>query len=102
MIPAVRIVPVALYLLRGNGNVFPVLPPPRVDVAADVLDFSRVAVRLVAAALGRIIRHVPARVKLLVQDFILRGMMVLRRRGRDCKDEPYREVCRSHAPSSLS
>ena len=59
MISAIGIVPVPLYLLRRNGNVLPVLSAFCVDVAVHVLDFSRVAVRLIATAQGRIIGHVP-------------------------------------------
>ena len=59
MISAIGIVPVPLYLLRRNGNVLPVFSAFGVDVAVNVLDFSRVAVRLIATANGRIIGHVP-------------------------------------------
>ena len=59
MISAIGIVPVPLYLLRWNSNVLPVLSALRVKLAVNVLDFSRVAVRLIAAANGRIIGHVP-------------------------------------------
>src|SRR5208337_4118411 len=103
VVSAIGIVPIALYFLRGNENVLPVLPAPRVNVAADVPDLGRVAIRIIAAAAGGIIRHVPGRIKLLVQRFILRGMMaVLRRCGRDYEYEARREKCPSHAPSSFS
>jgi len=59
VISAIRIVPVPLYLFRWNGNVLSVLSASCVDVAIDVLDFSRVAVRIIATAGGRIIGHVP-------------------------------------------
>jgi hypothetical protein len=59
VISAIGIVPVPLYLLRRNGNVLPVFSAFGVDVAVNVLDFSRVAVRLIATANGRIIGHVP-------------------------------------------
>jgi hypothetical protein len=39
-------------------DVLPVFPAPRVDIAADVLDFGRIAICIVAAAPGRIVRHV--------------------------------------------
>ena len=87
MVSAIRIVPVALDLRWRDQNVIPVVPAPRVDVAADIFDLGRVAIRPVAAAPGGIIRHVPCRIELLVQSFILRGMAVLRRCGGDDKDE---------------
>jgi len=74
MASAVGIVAVVLHLLRRNGDVFPVLSAPRIDLAADVFDFGRIAVRFVAAALGRIIRHEPGRVELLVNWKIGRGV----------------------------
>jgi hypothetical protein len=59
VVSAVGIVPVALYLFGRDGNVLPVFPAFCVDIAVDVFDFSRVAVRLVATADGGIIGHVP-------------------------------------------
>ena len=59
MISAIGIVPVPLHLLKWNWNVLPVLSALRVKFAVDILDFSRVAVRLIATANGRIIGHVP-------------------------------------------
>jgi hypothetical protein len=102
MVSTIRVVPVALDLPGRNQDVIPVLPAARVDVAADIFDLGRVAVRLVAAAPGGIIRHVPGRIELLVQSFILRGMAVLRRRGGDHKDEADRETGRSHVSPSSS
>ena len=75
MIPAIGIVPVALYLLRWNGNVLAVLSTFCVDVAVNILDFSRVAVRLVATANGRIVGHVPLGIKLFMQELILWRMV---------------------------
>jgi hypothetical protein len=102
MVSAIRIVPVALDLPGRNQDVIAVLPAPRVDVAADIFDLGRVAIRLVAAAPGGIIRHVPGRIELLVQSFILRGMAVLRRCGGDHKDEADCETGRSHVSLSSS
>ena len=96
VVSAVGIVPIALDLLRRNQNVLAVLPAPRVHAAADVLDFSRVAIRFVAATAGGIIRHVPCRIELFVQSFILRGMTMLRRRSGDNEDESGRQTCPSH------
>jgi hypothetical protein len=59
VVSAIGIVPVPLYLLRWNGNVLSVLPAFCVEVAVKVLDFSRVAVRLIATAQRRIVGHVP-------------------------------------------
>ena len=75
MIPAVGIVPVVLYLFSWNGNVLAVLSASCVDVAVNVLDLSRVAVRLVATANGRIVGHVPLCIKLFMQELILRRMV---------------------------
>jgi len=75
VIPAIGIVPVALYLFSWNGNVLAVLSASCVDVAVNVLDFSRVAVRLVATANGRIVGHVPSRIKLFMQELILCRMV---------------------------
>jgi hypothetical protein len=102
MVSAIRIVPVALDLRWSDQNVLPVFPAPRVDVAADVLDFGRIAIRIVAAAPGRIVRHVPCRIELLVPSFILRGMAVLRRCGGDHKDEADCETGPSHVSLSSS
>lgn len=59
MVSAIGIVPVPLDLLSWNGNVLPVFPAFCVDVAVDIFDFSRVAVRLVATADGGVVGHVP-------------------------------------------
>src|SRR5258708_5232476 len=78
MVSAVRIVPVLLHFLSWNWNVLPVFSAFCVDVADNVLDFGRVAVRVIATAHGRIIRHVPLRIKLFVQELILWRMVVKR------------------------
>ncbi len=75
MIPAIGIVPVALYLFSWNGNVLAVLSASCVDLAINVLDLSRVAVRLVATANGRIVGHVPLCIKLFMQELILWRMV---------------------------
>ena len=59
VISAIGIIPVPLDLFRWNGNVLSVLSAFCVDVAVDVLDFGRIAVRVVATTSGRIVRHVP-------------------------------------------
>jgi hypothetical protein len=71
VVSAIGIVPVPLYLLRRNGNEFSVFSTFCVDVAVNILDLSRVAVRLIATANGRIIGHVPCCIKLFVQELIL-------------------------------
>src|SRR5450755_2029262 len=58
-----------------NGNEFSVFSTFCVDVAVNVLDFSRVAVRLIATADGRIIGNVPRCIKLFVQELILWRMV---------------------------
>jgi hypothetical protein len=47
---AIGIVPIGLDLLWRDENVLPVLPAPRVDIATDVLDFGRVAIRIITTA----------------------------------------------------
>src|SRR6266849_948345 len=59
VISAIRIVSVPLDLFLWNGNEFSVLSAFCVDVAVDVLDFSRIAVRIIATAHGWIVGHVP-------------------------------------------
>src|SRR5262245_52780609 len=39
MVSAIGVITVVLYLLRRNQNVFSILPAPRIDITADVLDF---------------------------------------------------------------
>jgi hypothetical protein len=75
MVSAIGIVPVPLYLFSWNGNVLAVLSASCVDVAVNVLDFRRVAVRLVATANGRIVGHVPFRIKLFMEELILCRMV---------------------------
>ena len=78
MIPAIGIVPVVLYLFSWNGNVLAVLSASCVDLAINVFDFSRVAVRLVATANGRIVGHAPLCIKLFMQELVLWRMVVQR------------------------
>ena len=75
MIPAIGIVPVVLYLFSWNGNVLAVLSASCAELAVNVPDFSRVAVRLVATANGRIVGHVPLCIKFFVQELILWRMV---------------------------
>jgi hypothetical protein len=76
MVSAVRVISIPLDLLRWNGNVLSILSALCVDVSVDVSDFGRIAVRVIAAANGRMIGHAPCRVEFLVQQLILRRMMV--------------------------
>jgi hypothetical protein len=75
VVPAIRVVSIALDLLRWNGNVLSILAAFCMDVAADVFNLSRIAVRVIAAAGGRMIRHAPCRVEFLVQELILRRVV---------------------------
>src|ERR1700682_6226989 len=59
VVSAIGIIPIPLYLFRWNGNVLSVFSAFCVDVAVNVLDFSGVAVRLIATTNGRTIGHVP-------------------------------------------
>src|SRR5262249_448186 len=98
VVSAIGIVPIALDLLWRDENVLPVLSAPRVDVATEVPDFGRVAIRIITTASVGIIRHVSRRIKLLVQSLILGRMAMLRCCGRDYKDETRRQVCSSLVP----
>ena len=51
-VSAIGIIPIALNLPWRDED--PVFPAPRVDIAVDVLDFGRVAIRIIAAAAGGI------------------------------------------------
>jgi hypothetical protein len=75
MVSAIRVVSISLDLLRWYGNVLSILSAFCVDVAVDVSDLRRIAVRLIAAANGRMIGHVPCRVEFLVQELILRRVV---------------------------
>jgi hypothetical protein len=76
VVSAVGTVPVPLHLLRWNGNILSVLPTLRVDIAVNILDLSRIAVRVIATANGRVIGHAPCRIEVFVQELILRRMAV--------------------------
>ena len=59
MVSAIGIVPIPLYLSRWYEKVLPVLSTFCVDISVDIFDFSRIAVRVIATAGGRIIGHAP-------------------------------------------
>jgi hypothetical protein len=71
MVSAIRVVSISLDLLRWNGNVLSILSAFCIDVAVDVSDLSRIAVRVIATAGGRMIWHAPCRVEFFVQELIL-------------------------------
>jgi hypothetical protein len=75
MVSAIRVVSISLDLLRWYGNVLSILSAFCVDVAVDVSDLRRIAVRVIAAADGRMIGHVPRRIEFLVQELILRRVL---------------------------
>jgi hypothetical protein len=75
VIPAVGIVSVPFDFFRRDGNVLSVFSALCVDIAVDILDFGRIAVRIIAAAGVRVIRHMPRRIEFLVQGDILRWMV---------------------------
>src|SRR5262249_50044137 len=87
VVSAIGVVPIALDLLWRDENVLPVLSAPRVDVATEVPDFGRVAIRIITTASVGIIRHVSCRIKLLVQSLIL-GRMAMLRSGLQGRDPP--------------
>jgi hypothetical protein len=76
MISAIGIVSIPLDLFDWHGNVFSVFSAFRVDVAVDILDLGRIAVRIIATANGRMIGHMPGWIEFLVQELILRWMVV--------------------------
>jgi len=80
VIAAVGIVPVALYLIGGDGNELAVLSAPRIPLIMLELHFSWIAVGFVAAGSGWLIRHESGRIEFFVQLHVLRGMVVLRHR----------------------
>jgi hypothetical protein len=59
VISPIGIVPIPLYLLRRNENVFPIFPAPCIDFAVYILDVGRIAVRVIATAEGRVVGHMP-------------------------------------------
>jgi len=73
---AVWVVPFVLDLVLRNEDEFPIFAPTRVDFVVFKPHDRWVAVGLVAAALLWIVRHVPRAVKLLVQWYILRRMLM--------------------------
>lgn len=88
MIPAIRIVPIALYFVPRDRNEFPVLPPLSEPLSVLKFHFRGVTVRFVAARSVRLIRHEPGRVEFLVGWKISRrvsGVAFLR--DYRCRDE---------------
>ena len=88
MVPAIRIVSIALYFAPGHRNEFPVLPPLSEPLSVLKFHFRGVTVRFVAARSVRLIRHEPGRVEFLVGWKISRrvsGVALLRDCG--CRDE---------------
>jgi hypothetical protein len=59
VVSSIRIISIAFHLFQRNEDVPPVLSTFRVDVSVYVLDFGRVAIRVIATASGGIIGHVP-------------------------------------------
>jgi hypothetical protein len=59
MVAAIRIIPIALYLLWRDDDPLPVFAATCEQGRTDIPDLRRIAVLFVATALGRIIRHVP-------------------------------------------
>src|SRR5215218_5577100 len=80
MAPTVGIVPIALDFLRGNRNEFPIFTTLRHPMTIFKFGLRRIAVSLVATRLGRLIRHEPGGIELLVNRQIggrVSGMMLL-------------------------
>ena len=77
MIAAVWIVAVTLDLLRGHDDPLSIFPWSSEQAFSGVLDLCRVAILLVATAFRRLIRPVPSAVKLFVELYVLRRMVVL-------------------------
>jgi hypothetical protein len=83
VIAAVWIIFIALDFLRRNDDPCSVFAPPSQQTCPNIFDFGRVAVLLVAAALARVIRHVPGAVELFVKLHVLRAMVVFLSLGRE-------------------
>jgi hypothetical protein len=77
VIAAVWIVAVTLDLLRGHDDPLSIFPWSSEQAFSGVLDLCRVAILLVATAFRRLIRPVPSAVKLFVELYVLRRMVVL-------------------------
>lgn len=77
MIPTVGIIPVSLHFLGWDQDVFPVFSAPRINLAILVPDLGRIAVRAVAAAERRIIRHMPGRIEFFVQRLVLGWVLAM-------------------------
>jgi len=77
VITPVRIVAIALDLLRGDDDPFAVFPSPSEQRFSHVLDFGRIAILFVAAALGGLIGHEPRAVELLMKLRVLRRMVMM-------------------------
>jgi hypothetical protein len=75
MVSAIGIIPIPLYLLRRNEDVFPVFSAFGVDAAVNEFDFGRVTVRIVTTAGRGIVGHMPARIELFVEPLILWRMV---------------------------
>jgi hypothetical protein len=75
VIPAVRIVSIPLDFFGRDRNVLSVFSALCIDVAVDIPDLGRVAVRLIATGGVRVIRHTPRRIEFFVQGNILQWMV---------------------------
>jgi len=87
VVAPVGVITVAFDLLRGNNDPLSVLPSPCEQRLSDVLDLSRVAILLVAAALGWLVRHVPSAVELFVELHISRRMIMILSLSRERRDK---------------
>jgi hypothetical protein len=59
MISSIRIIPIAFHFFGRDQDVLAVFSTLGVDVSVNVLDFSRVAIRVVATASRWIVGHAP-------------------------------------------
>ena len=102
MIAAVRIVLMALHLVRWDEQPFSIFSTTSEDHISLHPDLCRVTVSHVAAGLGRLIGHAPRRIELLVQWKITDGMgaMFLRFRRNDQCDQNQEDNTVVHAELS--
>jgi hypothetical protein len=77
VIPAVRVVTALLNLPPRDTDVAAVLATPRLPEAVAKANISRITILPVAAGPVGLIGHHPCRVKLLVNERVGRGMIVL-------------------------
>src|SRR5215216_6423277 len=77
MIAAIRIVPIALHLVRWNPQPFSIFSATSIDIVFLHPNFCRIAIGFIAARPCWLIGHIPRRVELLVDWQIGNGMTAM-------------------------